>query len=443
MPSSPILWKKLQSSEFLLPFVHTKRYNISDVEAELLRQRLQNKIIISAKRFAKIAASSKDALSNSGIYQQLDTSIGRKAALVSEFFRNSHFISNCGSLDVSCIQLKLISILTNNQKLVLELGWGQAKRDAGLLRTLGGNADFAEIIAIARVIALVRAIELLIDEKVTLRVVTGGQRFSQALFIRNYMDTAYNKKRQEFSKWLSPNTEIEFDSIQSYWSQDEILARLNVDKCMEKVPHLTEKDIRFAIFAIDWYGVIEQGHAHGILLPSIIKESLITSSQDLKKNFIRTVIALIANPTINIDMIDLPLSREALKVACDWFVEISKLSADLYIRLGRVTVRAPRRSNHNDSPILLTVIEKKDHLDIPCLQLLGRRYGKTLPQHLTACIQKDGNILFDSLYLMKDVTALVYIPRLSDTPLAVTGLPFKDFMQAFMHINLFDDIELS
>lgn len=106
MPSAPILWKKLQTSQRLNPTPVMDSYNISEDATELFRQRLQNQIATAAKRFAKTAARSLDALSGSFIYKDLKSSAGRHAALITELFRNAHFISNSGSLDtIPCIQL--------------------------------------------------------------------------------------------------------------------------------------------------------------------------------------------------------------------------------------------------------------------------------------------------------------------------------------------------
>lgn len=443
MPSSPVLWKKLQSSQHLNPYPVMDSYNIPNDATGLFRQRLQKQIATASKRFAKTSACSQDALSNSLIYQNIKSSAGKRAALVTELFRNSYFISNSGSLDTATIQHRLMETLAKDQKLVFELGWGQAKRDAGQLRTLGASADLAELLAIARLISLVKAIELLVEQKVKFRVITGGQRFRLALFIRAEMDSAYNRKRQAFAQWLSPDTEIEFDTIQSYWSQKEIEDRLDFDKCHGTTPLLTEENLRFAIFAIDWYEVLDRGNAHGMYLPLYIREALKTYPHALKKDFIRSVIALIANPTIDVEAVTPLLPHELQKIASEWFCEVARISADLYIRLGRITTRLPQKSFHHDSPFMLTVIEKSERPDIPCIQLLGRKYGKTLPQHLTGSLQTGGNVSFESLYLIEDAIALFYIPELSDAPMGVTSLSVADTIKELSHINLFDDIEIS
>ncbi|WP_368757880.1 hypothetical protein [Klebsiella sp. P1CD1] len=443
MPSAPILWKKLQASQRLNPTPVMDSYNISEDATELFRQRLQNQIATAAKRFAKTAARSLDALSGSLIYKDVKSSAGRHAALITELFRNAHFISNSGSLDTTSLQHRLIGILSGDQKLVFELGWGQAKRDAGQLRTPGASADLAELLAIARLISVVKAIELLTERRVKFRVITGGQRFRLALFIRAEMDAAYNIKRQAFARWLSSDTEIEFDTIKSYWSQEEIKARLEADESHGTAPHLTEEDFRFAFFAIDWYGVLEQGNAHDMHLPSSITEALKAQPPAVKTDFIRSVIALTANPAIDIGAVNPPLPHELLRVASDWFCEVARISAELYIRLGRITPRNPRESAHSDCPLLLTVIEKAERPDIPCIQLLGRRYGRTLPQHLTGCLQAGGNVSFESLYLIEGAIASFHIPELSDAPLGVTTLPEADAITGLSRIHLFEDVELS
>ncbi|MCS5992120.1 hypothetical protein LNP02_28685 [Klebsiella variicola subsp. variicola] len=87
MPSAPILWKKLQVSQRLNPTPVMDSYNISEDATELFRQRLQNQIATAAKRFAKTAARSLDALSGSLIYKDVKSSAGRHAALITELFR--------------------------------------------------------------------------------------------------------------------------------------------------------------------------------------------------------------------------------------------------------------------------------------------------------------------------------------------------------------------
>ncbi|MFK8257737.1 hypothetical protein ACFL9S_08125 [Erwinia sp. AnSW2-5] len=443
MPSAPILWRKLQTTQRLNPVREMDIYNLSNDVAGLFRQRLQSQILTAAKRFSKAATRSLDALSGSHIYKDVKSAGGRHAALVTELFRNAHFISNSGSLDTATLHCKLMASLSSDKTLVFELGWGQAKRDAGQLRTLGANADIAEILAIARLIATFKAIEFLTGRKVKLRIITGGQRFRLALFIRPEMDSAYNKKREEIARWLSPEAEIEFDTIQSYWSNEEIKARLEADENPIITHPMTEEDFRFALFAIDWYGVLGQGSAHDMYLPSSLTEALKTQSYSLKTDFLRSVIALTANPTIDLSMINSPFPRELLHATSNWFSEVARNSADLYIRLGHITLRNPRESGHSDQPVLLTVIEKPERPDIPCFQLLGRRYGKTLPQHLTGSLGAGENILFDSLYLIEAATALFCIPELSDAPLGVTSLFKTDVIHKLLHLHLFDDVELS
>lgn len=443
MPSAPLLWQKLQTASYIHPAPVMTNYIVSQDGTALFHQRLKNQITTAAKRFAKTAARSLDALSGSEIYKELNSPAGRRAALICELFRNAHYISNSGSLDTTTLQYRLMETLSGDQQLVFELGWGQAKRDAGQLRTLGASADLAELLAIARLIAVVKAIRLLTERSAKLRIITGGQRFRLALFIRPEMDSAYNLKRQAFARWLSPDAEIEFDTIQSYWSPEEIKARLDADESHGTPPNLTDEDFRFAFFAIDWYGVLEQGNAHGMHLPSSVTEELKTQPHAVKTDFLRSVIALTANPAIDIRTVNPPLPHELLQVTSDWFCEVARISADLYLRLGRITPRVPRESAHSDRPVLLTIIEKAERADIPCIQLLGRQCGKTLPQHLTACLQAEGSISFGPLYLLEDAVASFHIPELSDAPLGVTTLPQTDVIKGLSRIHLFDDLELS
>lgn len=79
-------------------------------------------------------------------------------------------------------------------------------------------------------------------------------------------------------------------------------------------------------------------------LPSSITEALKAQPPAVKTDFIRSVIALTANPAIDIGAVNPPLPHELLRVASDWFCEVARISADLYIRLGRITPRNPERA---------------------------------------------------------------------------------------------------
>lgn len=445
MPSAPLLWGKIQSEIKLNEIPDLVTYKIPNDISQHIRQRLEKQIDVAAKKFTRYAIRSLDALSSSLIYKDLGSFFGRQSALICELFRNAHFVSNSGSLDVTRLQCYLINALSDGrkEKLTFELGWGQAKRDAGKLRTLGASADFAELIAIARIIAVVKSIELLINSQIKFRVITGGQRFRMALFTRPDIDNLYNSQRKKFAFWLSPGTDISFENIQIYLSDHEIREKLNLDRQHTITSNLTEENFRFALFAIDWYNVLERGIEHNIPLSSSILEKFRSLSPHAKSHFLRATLSLIVNENIYIPPTVHRLPHHLIYETSKWLCEITKISADLYLRLGRITNRASINNNHGGHPILLTVVLKASRPDIPCVQLLGRKYGKTLPQHLTACLLPKGEMTFDSFYLIENPKAMIIIPELAETPLGVTALNEQETITSINLIHLFDDREIS
>jgi len=134
-------------------------------------------------------------------------------------FRGGQFAKNSGYLAVQSLQESILNAWNDTDAVTFELGWGQAKRDAGRLKTVGPSADLADLVALTRLITIAAAASIILDRPVRFRIISGGRRFQPALFVRPNEDRVYDEQRAAFVSALGFEDSIVFDTIGTYWSE--------------------------------------------------------------------------------------------------------------------------------------------------------------------------------------------------------------------------------
>lgn len=358
-------------------------------------------------------------------------------------FRSSRFIVNAGYLDTKKIQTAIHEHSATTGSIVFEIGWGQAKRDAGQMRSLGPNADLAEFIAIARLAALVSAAEIIIQKPVVLRVVTGGRRFRTALFTREAEDNAYNETRADYIRRLGFQDKVQLSMIDDYWSEDEIEERASYLSSLETPTGEPQSGVMFALMGIDWYNIFGAPlEPHGLPVDHEFLRIWKSLSLRGQRLIIRNMIGLIANPALDITSVGDIVPPALLRTVSAWALEVSKRSARRYRILAEATRRLPEQLGGQTPPIPITVIEKPKQANIPTVLLLGRRLGRVLPQHIVPLINANGSIDYLPYYLVVDRTRTVEFGDGRGSPFCVTSGPVDCLKDALMRVSIYEDYEL-
>jgi hypothetical protein len=256
------LWNQLNAIQSLPEYKPRDPIILDRATCRGVMEKWRNRIDQIAKRLAKQALANVDILEGTSIYENLDNPSYRKAASVTEIFRHTDLTGNSGRLDVKTLQKLIVTSYENSQNgsLTFELGWGQAKRDAGLLKNPGPYVDLGEVISIARLGIILKATQHIYDsDAVSLRIITGGSRFYQALFTRPELDAAYNAQRASVATALGFHNIILFDTIERYHSQQQISERLETTVHKTTAPHKSHL-FRFVLFNIDWYHILGAGN---------------------------------------------------------------------------------------------------------------------------------------------------------------------------------------
>jgi hypothetical protein len=440
MTSPTNLWEALQYRTTLCAYNPPPPIILGAQDFHAFVGQLAKRIGYAAKRAAKQAQQNVDLLRGTGLYCHLDNPIYRRAAAVAELFRSGKLASNAGYLDVTRLQRYIVEASSGGRRLVYELGWGQAKRDAGGLKTVGSNADLAELVALGRLSMMVLATSLILDEPAALRIISGGRRFYEALFVRLEQDAAYNDQRAALVAALGQQDAISFETIERYWSEEDIRTRLAEALESHATVETTESEFRFVLFNIDWHHLLDtQVDPHGLPPPPGVRVLWRSISVANRALLLRHVLAGIANPKLEHASLNL-IETETLREIAAWATAVTRISALKYRLLGYLTQRNIENVVPGQNPVMLTVVEKRTRPDIPALLLLGRRAGDTLPQHVIPVLQASQGLAFELYLLVVDHYApvLVPLPETSGQPFCLSALDPSATLRALMQLDIFD-----
>ncbi|MGW3108175.1 hypothetical protein [Streptomyces sp. NPDC001100] len=368
------------------------------------------------KGMIRRARGTLEVLSGEALYSHLDDPTARTAALVAELFRNPATAKNAGRLDVRRLQQRLRTALRHGGPLRFEIAWGQAKRGAGGLKTLGPSADLAEAYALARLTALARAAAELLDHEpgVRLTVLTGGSRFTEALLTCPARLAAYDHQRARIADGLAPNGILEFRDY-AHTSDDWR------DRYERHLAAVTDSAItaRFptVLFNVDWENVVrtalDGATAHGVPLPGRVAGWLAADPARRGPLLTRAAVGCLANPALQTGTPD--DLADVLEEGIAYYSQITWEATRAY-----VAVHAADRDARPDDPsgaVRLTVHEKRDRPDVPAVATLGVRGADLLSQHVAVRLAGPGSAtVFETV---AEITA--HAP--DAVPVRLTGAP--------------------
>lgn len=380
-------------------------------------EKYKERVDFLAKRLAKEAIKNVQLLSNMQVYKNLNNSEEKASAAVAELFRNTDLVLNSGYLDMHKLQNSILNSIASNPEhhLIFELGWGQAKRDSGQLKSFGENADFGEFIAIIRLGIIIRAAQWILNKKVCLRIITGGQRFYEAFFTNKDSDISYNRQRKAFVSLIGLDDDIAFEDISRYYSSSQIVERM--DDVLSGYKLSSPQDVpqfKFVLFNIDWYNILGIGDRegiespHGLSAPPYFLSCLHQLSIAEQKQLLRELLASIANSDIDIHLFEPFLAYPSLiHDVREWIKHVGAISCLKYDTIGKVTVRTDQ-TDHG-GPVLMTVIDKRNNPHIPTLMLLGKGSGELVPQHVVPVLKNNGTMEYFPYMLVVNQYHPVYV----------------------------------
>lgn len=359
-----------------------------------------------ATMLAKYGRGNLERLAPGCLYDRLDEPDWRRAALICEVFRHPDVAKNSGWLDSRRLQRKLAKAVQNGAPVRLAIGWGQAKREAGGMKTFGPMPDLAEVFAVSRLAILRGAIlqHLPPGREVQIEILSGARRFERALFTRSEVAAAYEDARRRIAEMLCPGGGI---VVRDFVEQLDPLRQLERERmfecCAAAVPN---QDIapRLGTIAlnIDWmrFFVAEPVYAadaaFGIAMPQAVVAWLARHDSADARKLVRAAITCVLNPRCRASWSDhLGAEDDTLDLAAEYVRAVAWEAARAYIALQEVDRRAP--ADTAQAAIRLSVQEKRDRSEIPAIFTLGPQAGNQLSQHVVAKIDEKGKLRFGSV----------------------------------------------
>ena len=347
------------------------------------------------------------------LYDRLNETSWKMAAQISELFRNPKISKNSGRLDTKKLQKNIHEVLTQQDSFDIAIGWGQPKRMAGGLKTLGPYADLAEMYAIANLYIIVETIHKITKRTVTLTVLTGGTRFFEAFFTRPELTRQYDYQRQKISDALMSGQNIikfvPYSSVVGGNSHSAIAGEREV-LFKEVLSNVTNEMVAAKfdtiLLNVDWNNLFDPSPAsryqspHGINLPASVVQWLEERKDFLSCN--QLIRASINSLIINRHQTEWSAqfeNEEVLEDAISFIQNVAWESTRKYIALHIMDSNDESASVINLSgrkTLRLTVHEKRDEMDKPAIYTLGPSGGNQLSQHvLLGCLQSK-DIIFES-----------------------------------------------
>lgn len=368
---------------------------------------LKNKVKKESVALVKNIKGNIEGLTNGIMYSNLDDNKWLQAACITEIFRHSGISKNSGSIDTFNLQNKIYSCL-DKENFKFVLGWGQAKRSCGGLKTEGYSADLSELYAIMMLQLIASSVHIISGKKVNILVLTGGNRFHDALFTNEQKIEDYDNQRTMIADFFSDNSA--FITFIPYKNQ-RIGKNILISDCEKIDSQDINKHFKTILVNIDWDNILSNYHFlyHNIIMPSSLQEYLNNGGD---KNLIITmaIVSILRNDTHNY-WIDKVGSMKLFDDTIDYFREITTQSTIKYlsIHLTNGVEKILKDESYSDC-IRLTVHVKHDRSDIPAIYTLGKTGGNKLSQHVCMSVI-DGVINFSTvLELYKNKGIKKYFP---------------------------------
>lgn len=370
--------------------------SLSISECEALVKSLKINIVQEAKKILKYIRGNIEGIDVDIMYVNMEDKCWRQAALIVEIFRIPAISKNAGNLNTKELQKKLYNSLKSGRVDFL-IGWGQAKRYCGGLKTEGYSSDFSELYSIVTLYIIMRSIHIVCQKEIILNVLTGGTRFYPALFTDPEKTNEYDIQRQAMADIFSTEF-INMKFIAYHDSIDNDNSKLN-DLCQLIEPAEIEKTFKTVLMNVDWHAILTNLKIapHGINIPPSI-DKYIKSGGNVS-SIIRMAIVSILNRKAHSYWIEKIGDSDLFDETIDFFNEVSRESTKKYlaIHLMDTDIDTTEQSKLHSGAIRLTVHEKKDRRDIPAILTLGIKGGNNLSQHVVTFLSPEG-ILFETMF---------------------------------------------
>ena len=359
-----------------------------------------------AKLLAKMAHSNFEGHKTGSVYAQLNNSVWRHAALITEVFRQPDLTKNAGWLDPSLMQSKLAMVLTSQRTLSLEIAWGQAKRSAGRLKIFGAMADLSEAVALANLAVLRISISkyILDGGGVQIRVLGGSARFERALFTNPDDADAYDLQRQIIANFFCDSEEISVKKFgENLTPAQRTQQELRVDQCLRDLTNdVIAGQVNTIALNVDWTRFFRPtttdtvDRPFGVALPEEILRWMESRDDCAVEKLTRAALTSFINPRCfrlwHATWADV---RDVLDQAVRFVSQVSWEATRHYIALHAA---GTQRHEGNMEPLFrLTVHEKLHELSLPAIYTLGPQAGNQLSQHVVTHLRRDGKLWFGSV----------------------------------------------
>ncbi|TCJ93950.1 hypothetical protein EV694_2184 [Volucribacter psittacicida] len=386
---------------------NSKIYEINndDLDTEYLTDEEVNTIIKNidilidkeSKKLVKIIKSKLEIINKNIIYSNLQDKLWYQSALITEIFRHYSISKNSASINAHIIQKKIYCAIIKGN-IHFSIGWGQAKRSCGHLKTEGYCADFSELYAIIVLYTILKTIHVICSKKVTLTVLTGGSRFYPALFTNPNSNLFYNKQRQAMANIFSnENYLITFEDYNDFYNIDMNIDKIN--KLANEIDHsFAYKIMDYILLNVDWHYVISNYKDINLEITENFLSYLKQDSSNIDK-VIKIATISILNRKSQAYWIRKLGNLKLFDDIIDFFYNFSISSSKKYIAIHLLNLKDSIISHDriDIEKVRLTVHEKKDRNDIPAIFTLGINAGNKLSQHVCSFVDTQ-EIKFTTLF---------------------------------------------
>ncbi len=369
-----------------------------------------------ASRLAQRARATLHELAPGCLYPRLDEPEWQRAALVAELFRDSAVSKNAGWLDVRTLQADTVAVLNRGDGLPFTIAWGQPKRGAGGLKTLGPMPDLAELFAIARLAALVRAAGELTGVPARLTVATGGDRFAAALFTRPRLCAEYDRARQRLADVLAGPGTVRFVPYAAARGAGPAPGEPAVPD------DVVAAHVERILLNVDWERLLAADPAqrvrapHGVTLPLSPERWL--AGQGDPATLQRAALSCAVDPRYRARWHAELGDDDLLDDAVGFVRAVAWEAARVYLGLQLADRPAPAPGT-----LALTVHEKRDRPHVPAVATLGIGAGNQLAQHVVPVVEREGLRFATVAELAAEPLAAVLVaPRPAGPPFAFDWL---------------------
>lgn len=372
-----------------------------------------------ARNWSKHSQNSLMNLPNGCIYKNLNDKLWLTSARICELFRSSEISKNSGRLNVDELQNQVVKWLSTKENLTLALAWGQPKRNAGRLKTIGPYADMAEVFSVGTLLALSKSISTICGRNVKILVLSGGSRFYESLFTDSKLTIAYDNQRQAISNMLGGKGSITFQAFSDSVSDGKSTSITDgkttmFDSVLKSIPNEIVSD-KFStiLLNIDWDTIFiklkgkDKQRPHGIQLPRTLEKWLELEADYYNiSNLVRASIISISSPKFQSECMELFNKEDILEDAISYIHQVTWESTKKYIALQTMNKNTSSSiitsMNGYNNILRITVHEKRDIKYMPAIYTLGKEGGNQLSQHVMMHLKDEGCTEFGSYFEFHD-----------------------------------------